>query len=257
MTSTNRRHRAPAAVAASVLLAAGAPPLHANAAGAPAADKVIALVQSSGCDLTQLRPEMAQVTKALVADRRTSRVVVDWPVDPERNLDVLGRPSPVIAALEVTAPPPDLAALADRVGHGFGGACKVAVYLVHGRTFVSTPRTWALGEATPGTKLFNMLVRKDGLSLGDFDAAWSGPHAKLALSWREAGHVTGGHYVQNLVVGRLGDAPALDGIGEGEGPHPASEQERAARMEAAQQTSAFVDMAKSTMFHAKEFVLKD
>jgi hypothetical protein len=244
-------------VAASILLASAASPLRAHAADPPAADKVIALVQSAGCDMVQLRPRMEAATKALVADRRTTRVVVDWPADAARNLDVLGRPSPVTAALEVTAAPADLTAVAEGVERSLGGTCKVAAYLVHGRIFVSSPRTWPLGEPTPGTKLFNMLVRKEGLSLADFDQAWGGPHAKLALSWREAGHVTGGHYVQNIVVGQVGDAPRLDGIGEGEGPHPAGDAERAARMKAAQQTAAFVDMGKSTMFHAREIILKD
>jgi hypothetical protein len=244
----------PALLAAVLGLARGSA---GHAADVPAADRIIALVRAGGCDAAQLHQEMEATTKSLVADPRAMRVVVNWPVDPVRNLDLMGRPSPVAAALETTAAPADLTAIADRVAHDLDRACKTDVYLVRTRAYVTTPRTWPLGEASPGSKLFTMLTRKDGLSLADFDAVWSGPHAKLALSWREVGHVKDGRYVQNLVVSRVGDTAPLDGIGEGEGPHAGSPAETEARMKTAQHAPSFMNMAKSAMFHAKEYILKD
>jgi hypothetical protein len=229
-----------------------------DATALPVAGKAIALVQAANCDVPQLRQKMQTATQELVKDRHTTRVVVDWPADPERNLDLMGRPSPIAVALELTAAHSALSALAERVQRALGDACSVGVYLVHERRFVVTPRSWPLGQPSPDVKVLNMLVRKQGLSLEDFAATWAGPHAELALSWRKVDGATGGHYVQNLVVERIGrDAPAFDGIGEGEGPHAASEREREARMKAAQHTPEFVDTSKLTMFVTREVILKD
>jgi hypothetical protein len=227
-----------------------------HAAEQPTANKLIALVPAASCDTVQLRQKMAAATDEVVKDARVSRAVVDWPADPNKNLDLMGRPSPIAAALELSAREPALSSLAERVQREL--PCHVSVYLVHERPFVVSPRTWPLGEPSPQVKVLSMLVRKQGLSRQEFDATWGGPHAELALSWRKDGGATGGHYVQNLVINRIGDdAPALDGIGEGEGPRAVSEREREARMKTAQHAQTFEDTSKMTMFVARETVFKD
>jgi hypothetical protein len=230
----------------------------ANAEPLPKANKLIVLVQSEGCDLAQLKPRLGASGVALAADRHTSRVIIDWPADAERNLDLMGRPSPVLAAIEVNAKEPKLRTMAARVRRDLGTGCHVGFYLVSERRLLTLPRTWPLGGASPGSKILNLLVRKEGLTLEQFDAEWAGPHAKLALSWREEGDGETGRYAQNLVVGRIGeDGPLLDGIGEGEGPGMANDRQREARMKAAEHSRSFINMQKAAMFNAREVILKD
>jgi hypothetical protein len=234
-------------------------PLPATAALVPAADKLVVLVRAAGCDMAQLAPRLDAAGKAMAADRRTQRVGIDRPADPVRNLDLMGKPSPFAAALEVSAPASALPALARRLERSLGSACPAGIYLVHERRLMATPRTWPLNQPSPATKTLVTLNRKQGLSFEQFDREWAGPHAELALAWRAA-RGGSGHYVQNLVVGTIGSAtPPLDGIGESEGPGttPPSQQEREARVRTAAHAQTFQDLASSTMFVAREVILKD
>lgn len=224
----------------------------------PTADKLIGLVPGS-CDWATLSPRLDRLGTLLSDDRRTTRVSIDRPADAERNLDLMGRPSPFLAAIEVSARSSALRGLSGTIGHGLGAECPVNLYLVHERRLLTTPRTWALGSPAPTSKTLVTLRRKQGLSFEGFDREWASPHAELALSWRKA---RGGdsHYVQNLVVGTLGrGTPPLDGIGESEGPAVTqpSEIERKARIETAKHAQTFQDSSSSQMFVTRETLLKD
>lgn len=237
-------------------LALAGPNSAAQAAAPAPADKLITLVQSSGCDWANLAPHLDAAGKIMAADKRTTRVSIDRPADAERNLDLMGKPSPFIAAIEVSAPASALPALAQRIGRSLGTACSAAIYLVYERRLMTTPRTWPLGEPSPVSKTLVTLIRKPGLSFEAFDQEWAGPHARLSLEWRAA-RGGDGHYVQNLVVGRLGQAAPLDGIGEAEGPGTPTPQEREARMKTAAHARTFQDMDHASMFIAREVILKD
>lgn len=228
----------------------------AQAAAPPPADKLIVLVQSSGCDWASLAPRLDAAGKIMAADKRTTRVSIDRPADAERNLDLMDKPSPFLAAIEVSAPPSALPALARRIERSLASACSAAVYLVHERRLMTTPRSWPLGEPAPASKTLVTLIRKPGLSFETFDQEWAGPHARLSLGWRTA-RGGNGHYAQNLVVGRLGRAAPLDGIGEAEGPGTSTPQEREARIETAAHARTFQDMDHASMFIAREVILKD
>jgi hypothetical protein len=190
-------------------------------------------------------------------DRRTTRVSIDRPADTERNLDLMGKPSPFVAAVEVSATASALPALAHRLEHRIGSECAADIYLVHERRLLTTRRTWPPGEPSPASKTLITLVRKPGLSFDAFDHEWAGPHAQLSLAWRAA-RGGDGHYVQNLVVGHIGgNTPPLDGIGEAEGPGTPTPQEREARIKTAAHAKTFQDMGHSAMFVAREVILKD
>jgi hypothetical protein len=224
----------------------------------PSANKVMAFVQASDCDLARLRPKLDATAKALVANRRTTRVVLDWPFDEARNVDVMGRPSPIIAAVEVTAPGAALPTLAGFVQRSIAATCPVDVYFVNERRLMVTRRTWQLGTPSPGSKTFNTQVRKAGLSLAEFNATWAGPHADLALGWRRASGATEGHYVQNLVLTQLGKTPpSIDGVGEGDAAGATTDRARELRMQTAAHAQTFADMSKSSAFVAREVILKD
>lgn len=239
------------------VLALTGPSSAAQAAAPPPPDKLIALVQSEGCDWTNLAPRLDAAGKALAADRRTTRVSIDRPADAELNLDLMGKPSAFIAAVEVSAPAAALPALAKRIGRSLGPTCSPAMYLVHERRLMTTPRTWPLGEPSPASKTLVTLIRKPGLSFEAFDQEWAGPHARFSLEWRAA-RGGNGHYVQNLVVERLQQGiPPLDGIGEAEGPGTPTPQEREARMKTAAHARTFQDMDHASMFVAREVILKD
>jgi len=243
------------AVIAALLLAA---PFPASAASLPVADKLFALVPSRDCDITRMRPRIEAAAREASRDRRTARVSIDWPADAARNLDLMGRPSPFAAALEVTAGQPALAGIAGRLQHALGTSCAVQYYLVHERRLMITPRTWLLGQPAPASKTLVTLNRKAGVSFETFDHEWAVTHAVLAMGWRKA-RGGDGHYVQSLVVGTLGSGtPPLDGIGESEGPGGApSQQEREARMKTAVHAATFQDQQNSAMFVAREVILKD
>lgn len=230
----------------------------ADAAALPEANKLIALVPSSGCDMAQFRPRIEAAGQALSRDRRTSRVSIDWPAEPMRNLDLMGRPSPFAAAVEVSGAQGALTGIGRRLQSALVASCPVAIYRVHERRLMTTPRTWPLGEPSPASKTLVTLNRKPGLSFDVFDHEWSVTHAALALGWRKA-RGGDGHYVQNLVVGTVGNAtPPLDGIGEAEGPGGGSSpQEREARIQTAAHAATFQDQKNSAMFVAREVILKD
>lgn len=229
----------------------------AAAVALPSANKAIALVGASNCDKAWLAGKLDATARAMARDHRTTHVSIDHPADPERNLDLMGRPSPFVAAVEVGAQPSALEALARRLQTTLGNGCPVTIYLVHERRLMTTRRTWSLGEPSPASKTLVTLVRKAGVSFADFDREWTGPHADLALGWRTA-RGGDGHYVQNLVLRRLGDGPDIDGIGESEGPGGApSPEEREARARTAAHAATFQDLGRSSMFVARETILKD
>lgn len=228
-----------------------------GAAGPAPADKLIALVRAEGCDPFALGRALPALADKLAHDRRTNRVVIDWPAEPVRNLDLMGRPSPFVAALEVSAGKRVLARFGKQVTRQLGGVCPTDIYLVHERRLMTTPRSWPLGTPSPDSKVFNTLIRNDGLSHESFEAQWSGPHAELALGWRRL-RGGEGHYVQNPVVGSVGAvSQAYDGIGEGEGDGgaAASDQIREARLNTAAHARTFHHAGP--MFVVRETVLKD
>lgn len=233
-----------------------ASPVPGQASKAP--DKAIALVHAEGCQLARLTPALDRLAHRMAEDRRTSRVVLDWPADPERNLDLLGRPSPFLAGLEVNAAIGAVEALARQMAHHIGRTCPVDVYLVREKRLLTLTRSWKTGEPSPGIKLLTTLVRKPGTSHDSFVSEWTGPHAALALSWREGRADKDGRYVQNRVVGSIGPGvPSIDGIGEGEGPGQPSPGEREARMKAAAHSAGFMDVAATRMFLSRETIVKD
>jgi hypothetical protein len=230
---------------------------NAKATALTPANKLMALLQSTGCDWAKLAPRLDATGRKLADDPRTIRVSIDRPADVERNLDLMGKSSPFLAALEVSARASTLPALARRVQHSLGSECAADIYLVHERRLLTTPRTWPLGEPSPASKTLVTLVRKPGLSFDAFDGEWAGPHAQLSLEWRAA-RGGNGHYVQNLVVGHIGrNTLPLDGIGEAEGPGTPTPQEREARIKTAAHARTFQDMEHSSMFVAREVILKD
>jgi|GEM_PF-6031179 len=102
------------------------------------------------------------------------------------------------------------------------------------------------------------LVRKPGLTSATFEHEWTGPHAEMALAWRNA-RGGNGHYVQNLVVAPDGaNTRPLDGIGESEVPGSAPiPAEREARLKTAAHAATFQDMSKAATFVARETIWKD
>jgi hypothetical protein len=245
-----------------VLIALAAPAVAASdsptSSDLPPANKVMALVQAKGCDAAALQPKLEATDKSLVANSQTTRVVVDRPFDEAHNLDMMGRPSPIIAAVEVGAAGAALPALAEFVQRSVSAVCPVDVYLVAERRLMDTKRTWPLGSPSPASKTLNTQVRKPGTSLAQFDATWAGPHAELALGWRKAAGQTEGHYVQNLVLEKLGaNPPTIDGIGEGDSANATNDRARELRMQTAQHAQTFSDMSKSDAFVAREYILKD
>lgn len=230
----------------------------ANAAELGMPDKVIALIPAAGCDLAVLTPKLTATARAFARDRHVTGVTIDWPANPASNLDLRGQPSAFVAALEVKISPARTRELAERVAWAMRGICSAAVYSVHERRLMATPRTWALGESSPRTKTLVTLRRLPRLTQSQFAKAWTVDHAELAMGWRrERGG--DGHYVQNLVIDRVDpDSPELDGIGEGEGPGDApGPQERAARMKTAADAATFQDLPTSQMFVARETIIKD
>lgn len=238
--------------------------LPAVAQSLPAADKMIALVRADGCELDKLKPRVNAAGAKLVHNKATTRVEVDWPANPDKNVDLLGRPSPYIAALEATAPSSALRGITKDLERALGKECRVDIYSVHERRLAAPSRTWPLGQPSPGVKSLMTLVRKDGLSLEQFNAEWEGPHAAMAMSNRPEGD----RYIQNLVLARSNDdTPALDGIGEAGGPGgatPNSELTKeaqtaaaAARLKSMEHAKTFLNMGKLQMFSAQETILKD
>lgn len=221
-------------------------------------NKVIAFVDASGCNIERLRPVLGDAASRAVQNPGSIRVVINWPADPERNLDLMGRPSPFVAALEVSADTRSLGRIARRIERQIRRTCPIDTYLVREQRFLTQTRIWQLGEPSPDIKVLTTLVRKEGLSRDEFQSEWSGPHSEMALSWRRDQSDQNGRYVQNLVMGRIGkDTPAIDGIGEGGGPGAVSDAQRAARMKTAEHTRMFMDVAATRMFLAQEVILKD
>lgn len=224
----------------------------------PTANKLMVLVSAEGCDRVQLGRALDRAARTLVSSRHTSRVVLDLPADPERNLDLTGKPSPILAVLEANASAGALADLARRVTHAIPSTCRSAAYFAHERRYLANSRRWQLGRPSPGTKTITTLVRKEGVTIATFDTEWGGPHAQITMAARRAAGEGGSHYVQNLAVGRLDKkSPALDGIGEGGSDGTGGAVDIADRMKTAAHAATFTAMARSTMFLARETVLKD
>jgi hypothetical protein len=222
-------------------------------------DKFIVLVRSEGCDFGKLAVPLAKTGRAMARDARTSRVVIDWPAEPSRNLDLVGRPSPIIAGLEVSADPARLKAVSRKVMRKLGSVCLGDGYLVDERRLSTTPRSWQLGEASPQTKVLVAMLRRADIAREDFVREWTQVHPGLSLGWRRS-RGTAGHYVQNVVVDVLdGSSRHLDGIGEIEGKAeaPVSDAERKARAESAEHAQSFQEIERSAMFTAREVILKD
>jgi hypothetical protein len=239
---------------AASLIIASAPAL---AAALPEANKLFVLVPGANCDPARLDPKLNAVAKAMVSNKATTRVVVDRPADRTQNLDMMGKPSPLIAALEVLAPPAALHHLAEHIESALAPVCAANVYLVFERPLLVPTRAWPLGQRSPDPKVISTQIRKDGLSLEQFDATWSGPHAQLALAWRREAGITNGHYVQNLVLAHVpDDAPEIDGIGEGERGATVNPPAQQIRMQTAAHAQTFSDVARSQMMIAQEVILK-
>lgn len=251
--------------AALSVLAAATLSAPAGSAGSvlPEANKALVLIPAATCPIERLRPRLDAVGRKLVHDRRIARLVFNYPADPERNLDMLGRPSSTVAIVEVSAiRHSPILPIASKVARDVSAICPTAAYLAHERRYLSNIRTWPLDTVSPGLKQFTLLTRRADISIEKFDREWGGPHADLSLGWRRASGEKGAHYVQNLIVGTIGSTvPALDGIGEGGGATAGTPEERKApsadRLKTAQHAQTFIQMDRSTMFTAKEFIFKD
>ncbi|WP_159982742.1 MULTISPECIES: hypothetical protein [unclassified Novosphingobium] len=221
-------------------------------------DKLIALIGSRGCDMPALDSRLDVIGRQLADDRSTHRVSIDRPADPAANLDLMGKPSTFAGAIEVSAASSRLQDLSRRIASGLGQQCPVDIYLVRERRLLDTAETLQAGHPSSTVKVLVTLTRKQGTTSDALEREWGGPHAQLALAWRkERGGA--GYYVQNVVVRTLGrDAPALDGIGESEGPggSPPDAHEREGRIKTAAHAATFQDMSKAAMFVARETVLK-
>lgn len=255
----------------------------AQAQNLPPANKIIAFVRSDGCQLEAIKPQVNAAGEALVKDKATTAVVVDLPANPDRNVSMLGKPSPYIAAVEANAAPSALPGMIKKLRRALGTACRVDVYSIHEGRLITPKRTWQLGEPSPIGKGFITFLRADGISLQSLDSIWGGPHAQLILSNRDQAAQSGQPlqgesylYIRNVVVARASlDSPAIDGIAETGGVAIGASAEALARpaqvaaraqggtppalnrnQESAKRFMS-LDINKINMFSAQEIILKD
>jgi hypothetical protein len=258
------------------------------------ANKIIAFVRAEGCQFEAIKPKVNAAGEAFVKDKATTWVAVDLPANPDRNVSMLGKPSPYLAAVEANAATSALPGLIKKVRAALGTQCQVDVYSIREGRLISPKRTWQLGEPSPVGKGFITFLRADGISLQTLDSIWGGPHAELILSNRDRAAQTGQPlqgesylYIRNVVVGRASeDSPVIDGIAEtggvGAGASAQEVARRAQTLQAASQTQAAapaqggatpapsanrnqesakrfmsLDISKINMFSVQEIILKD
>jgi hypothetical protein len=249
----------------------------AQAYDSPPANKIIAFVRTDDCQLEAIKPRVNAAGEALVKDKTTTWVAVDLPANPGRNVSMLGKPSPYIAAVEADAATSALPRLTKQVRRALGTQCHVDVYSIHEGRVITPGRTWKLGEPSPVGKGFITFYRADGISLKTLDTIWGGPHAELILSNRDravqSGQPLQGEsylYIRNVVVGRADkSSPSIDGIAEtggsvdrpGSGPSAAPAQggppPAANRNQESARRFMRVDIHRIEMFSVEEVILKD
>jgi hypothetical protein len=265
--------------------------ISAQAENLPPANKLLAFVRADGCRWEAIKPKVDAAGQALVKDKATTWVAVDPPANPERNVDMMGKPSPYIAAVEANAAASALPRLIKKVSGALGTQCRVDVYSIYESRLINPQRTWQLREPSPGGKGFITFLRAEGITQEGLNSIWGGPHAELILSNRDratqAGQPPRGEgfrYVRNIVLARASkDSPAIDGIAETGGGAPLAPEETARRAQATEagrqapaagqapagatpppnrnQDSArrFMNLDLSTlgMFNVQELILKD
>jgi hypothetical protein len=241
------------------------------AAPIPPADKFIAFVRAENCQLGPSWPRIDAASKSLVRDKSTSWVAVNVSADPEKNLNAMGVAAPFLAAVEAKAPAAALPGLIARVRKTLGTSCKIDIYTIGERTVQPFARTWELGQTTPTSKVFWTAVRKDGLSLAQFNDEWAGPHAAFAMANRArdaklAPPPRGARYIQNVVLGKDdAGSPDVDGIvedvrGQRLGPQLVEATRQALddpQDESTRHSKTFLDMSKVRQWIATEIILKD
>ncbi|MDG2004372.1 MAG: hypothetical protein P8J20_13680 [Novosphingobium sp.] len=220
-----------------------------------AANKLFGIVPAQSCPFGEAEAAVRAAGQALAADERSIRVVIDLPLDAKDNVDMMGAASPIIAAIEVNAPADALGGFAQSLTSSMG-ACSIETHIVHERVLMRPERDWALGEPAPYGKAITVLQRKDGVSRARFNHEWTGPHAELALGWREDAGASEGYYVQNLVADGA-DNQAIDGIGEVDGPDAKVSGGFVARMRTAAHAFWFQNMSATRMFLALPHTIKD
>jgi hypothetical protein len=242
-------------------LAAASSPDWAAAAASPPANKIIAMVHADGCDVEQLKPRMEAASRGLASDPATERVAVNWPYGSASGGPQAGAGrSMFVAAIDVRAKSSAIPILMKQVQTALGPECKVETYALHELEVVAEPRTWPLGDPSPGVKLISLVVKRQGLTLPEFAAYWAGPHAKVALE----SPIRPYRYVENVVVSASGETPQVDGVGEQNFLDPdyskkrmATPEGKAAAANVLKDTPNLMDMSKLRMFLAQETILKD
>jgi hypothetical protein len=241
--------------------AASSPGRAVAATASPPANKIIAMVRADGCAVQQLKPRVDAASRALAAASTTDRVAVNWPYGsasggPQAGV---GR-SMFVAAIDARAKSASVPRLMKQVQAALGTQCKTEIYALHELEVVAEPRTWPLGQPSPGVKLISLVVKRQGLTLPEFGAYWAGPHAKVALE----SPIRPYRYVENVVVPAAGDAPLVDGVGEQNFLDPdyskkrmATPEGKAAAANVLKDTPNLMDMSKLRMFLAQETILKD
>ena len=82
-----------------------------------------------------------------------------------------------------------------------------ALFKVKVRQIRHQPRTWDLGEATPGVVATFGLIGRPGLTHDEVDDHWNTSHAPLALA-----HHPGMWHYHQISISEVVDGPAFDGI---------------------------------------------
>jgi uncharacterized protein (TIGR02118 family) len=119
------------------------------------------------------------------------------------------------------------------------------------------PRTWPLGQRSPGIKGIYPVVRRSGMTADEFARHWREVHGPLAL----AHHVGMCAYVQNIVIRPLGaGTPGFDGFSELHFPSARDLRERFIdSREGGRRIAADVArfVGESLRLDASEYVLRD
>ena len=173
-------------------------------------DKIIALVGAQGCGTKGVRERVEHLGTVLAQDSNTKRVVLNLPIDPANNRDVLGNQSAFLAVLAMVAPMAAQPRLMEKIIKAFEPTtCRLDLYQVKERRWREYPKTWPMGTSTPGVKMIMAVTRLPELSHDEFADMWA-EHANVAL----ANPVKTLQYIQNVVVAKSAGARDFDGIAE-------------------------------------------
>lgn len=216
--------------------------------------KVISLVRrAAGLGLGEFRARYLEQLAALDV-RRCTASFVDVPAA-EAGLDPHATPAPPWDAVVETWHD----TLADPRAVLRGAHLTAAVFSWSVLEIVQKqrPRTWPLGQRSPGIKGIYPVVRRSGMTADEFARHWREVHGPLAL----AHHVGMCAYVQNIVIRPLGaGAPAFDGFSALHFPSARDLRERfvdsrAGGRRIADDVARFV--GESLRLDSSEYVLQD